>query len=225
MRLEELLGLDKPPIAIAFLDEVPPGLERVATAEAAGCGYWRRAQDGAAFYTEAADHKGCPVGAHTHGVPLDADDTARLSGLLGTMIGLEYLREAELPAIPRRDGAWRFVAYAPLGEAPFAPDVVLVRADVRRLMLLAEAAAAVGVAAAAPTMGRPTCAVIPLALSSQRTSASFGCVGNRVYTGLGDGEGWFAVPASALAAVEERLGAVVRANEALARLHEERARG
>ncbi len=48
---------------------------------------------------------------------------------------------------------------------------------------------------------------------------SLGCIGNRVYTGLADGEGYVALPAAAIEAVAARLGTLARANEELEKLH------
>jgi len=109
--------------------------------------------------------------------------------------------------------------YAPLDRAPVAPDVVLVRGNARQLMLLAEASQSAGLAGAGPTMGRPTCAVLPEAINTARTSASFGCIGNRVYTGAGDDEAYFAIPGAQLAAVEEKLAVIVHANQELEKFH------
>jgi len=72
-------------------------------------------------------------------------------------------------------------------------------------------------------MGRPTCAVVPEAINAGRTSASFGCVGNRVYTGAADDEGYFAIPGAQLPIVEQKLAVVVRANEELEKFHRARA--
>ena len=110
-RLEELLALSVRPIAIAFLAQAPAGLARIARAAPASCSYWRRAADGEAFYTEAADYLGCAVGAHTHGVPTSPDlKQADLMALIGTMVGLEYLAMDEVPGIriarSRRASAW-----------------------------------------------------------------------------------------------------------------------
>ena len=101
--------------------------------------------------------------------------------------------------------------------------VVLVRGNARQLMLLAEAAQAADVAGSGPTMGRPTCAVLPEAINSARTAASFGCIGNRVYTGADDGEAYFAIPGAKLGAVEEHLAVIVRANQELEKFHQGRA--
>jgi uncharacterized protein (DUF169 family) len=223
-RLEELLDLATAPVAIGFLAAPPAGLPRVSKASAASCAYWRRAADGEAFYTEAADHVGCAIGAHTHGVPTTKDQKAALMEVIQTMVGLEYLSMDEVPQIPHREVREDFgvVAYAPLGAATFAPDLVLVRGDVRQLMLLAEAAQAAGLGSGAPTMGRPTCAILPQALQSARSAASFGCVGNRVYTGAGENEGYYAIPGAALAAIEAKLTIVSHANAELAKFHEAR---
>ena len=68
--------------------------------EPAGCGYWRRAAAGEVFFTVADDHKRCPVGAHTHNVPLSASEQQELMGLVQTMVGLSYLKMEEVPQIP-----------------------------------------------------------------------------------------------------------------------------
>jgi len=221
--LEQLLELRAPPVAIAFRPSPPDGVAHVARREPAGCGYWRRAAAGEVFYTDADDHKGCPVGAHTHAVALNADEAGELQGLVQTMVGLEYLKMDEVPQIPTRKEPFAYAVYAPLDRSPLPPDVVLVRGNARQLMLLAEAAQSAGVSGATPTMGRPTCAVLPEALNAQKTSASFGCIGNRVYTLLDDNEAYFAIPGGALIAVEERLRVIVRANQALEQFHRERA--
>src|SRR5438128_12247305 len=173
--LEKLLDLRSSPVAIAFRASAPEGVSRVSQSEPAGCGYWRRAASGEVFFTEPADHKSCPVGAHTHHVELTPAEEKELEGLVGVMVGLEYLKPSDVPQIPTLKETFRGAVYAPLAQAPVPPDVLLVRGNARQLMLLAEAAQAAGVSGAGPTMGRPTCAVLPEAVGSQKTSASFGC--------------------------------------------------
>src|SRR5205814_7461687 len=137
----------------------------------------------------------------------------------------EYLKMEDVAGIPTRTQPFGVAVYAPLDRAPLPPDVVLVRGNARQLMLLAEAAQAAGVAGETPTMGRPTCAVIPDAMNRARTGASFGCVGNRVYTQLADSEAYYAIPGSALDAVAERLRVMVHANAELEKFHRARAQG
>jgi uncharacterized protein (DUF169 family) len=221
--LAELLQLESAPVAIAFVDAPPAGVSRVAASEPAGCGYWRRAAEGEVFFTTAEDHKCCPVGAHTHNVPLTASEQAELMGLVNTMVDLSYLRMADVPKIPQRRAPFQTAVYAPLSHAPVPPDVVLVRGNARQLMLLAEAAESAGIAGATPAMGRPTCAVLPESINSDRTAVSFGCVGNRVYTEASDNDAYFAIPGPQLASLEKSLAVIVQANEALKAFHESRA--
>src|SRR5688500_2905494 len=223
--LTDLLRLDSPPVAITFLDVAPPDIPHVSAVEPAGCGYWRRAAAGEVFFTIADDHKGCPVGAHTHNVALSPAEQQELSALVQTMIGLSYITMEEVPQIPTRRTPLRVAVYAPLAATPLPPDVVLVRGNARQLMLLAEAAQAAGVAGTGGIMGRPTCAVVPEAINAMRTAASFGCIGNRVYTGADDADAYFAIPGAHLTAVEEHLSVIVRANHELEKFHQARAHG
>lgn len=221
--IAELLHLTSSPVAILFIDAAPDGVKHVEAVEAASCGYWRRAAEGEVFYTVADDHKRCPVGAHTHNVTLSDAERDELMGLVGTMVGLQYLKIEEVPLIPTRKTPLKVAVYAPLGAAPLPADVVIVRGNARQLMLLAEAAQSAGVAGTGPAMGRPTCAVIPEAVNANLTSASFGCVGNRVYTGAADTDAYFAIPGDRLAAVERSLATIVRANNELQKFHRARA--
>jgi uncharacterized protein (DUF169 family) len=220
--IQELLGLTLAPVAIAFRDSAPAGIPRIPSPAPAGCGYWRLAAEGHIFYTEASDHYTCPVGAHTHGVDLPLLVEMELNGLVQTMVGMQYIKLAEIPMIPRRNSPLRVALYAPLVQATFTPDVVLVRGTVKQLMLLAEAAQATGVAGGGATLGRPTCAVVPESLQSGKTATSFGCVGNRVYTGLGDDEGYYAIPGAKVAEVASQLAVITEANRQLEKFHRAR---
>ena len=221
--LGELLHLDSAPVAIAFVEAAPSGVPHVSALEPAGCGYWRRAAEGQVFFTVADDHKRCPVGAHTHNVPLSPEEQQELMGLVQTMVGLSYLKMEEVPQIPTRKTPLQVAVYAPLARTPVAPDVVLVRGNAQQLMLLSEAAQAAGVAGSHATMGRPTCAVLPESINSARTAASFGCIGNRVYTGAGDNDAYYAIPGEHLGAIENSLAVIVRANLELEKFHRARA--
>jgi uncharacterized protein (DUF169 family) len=129
------------------------------------------------------------------------------------MITLGYIRAEEVPGIPRRDGGFGVAVYAPLAEAQGEPDVVIIAGNARQVMLLAEAAGAAGL------MGRPTCAALPQAMKTGQAVASLGCIGNRVYTGLGDDELYFAVPGRQLTALTEKLATIVHANSELEKYH------
>jgi uncharacterized protein (DUF169 family) len=220
--LSGLLGLEPAPVAIAFRPAPPAEVRRLERPGAAGCSYWRLASEGRVFYTEAEDHYNCPVGSYTHGVTLPADRAKELEGVVGTMVGLQYIRMEEVPTLPRRTGPFGVAIYAPLADSPVEPDVVLVRGNARQIMLVAEAARAAGVGHDGPALGRPACAMIPEAIQAARGNTSLGCIGNRVYTGLGDGELYFTIPGAALTAVVEKLATIVHANRELEQYHEAR---
>jgi uncharacterized protein (DUF169 family) len=140
-----------------------------------------------------------------------------------TMVGLQYIRMEEVAALPRRTDPFRVAVYAPLAEAPVPPDVVLVRGRARQIMLVAEAARAAGLAGDAAAMGRPACAMIPAVLAGPGGGVtSLGCIGNRVYTGLGDDELYFTIPGARVGDVVERLEIVLHANRELEKYHEGR---
>ena len=139
------------------------------------------------------------------------------------MTGLGYLRMeevAKIPQLPRTPGV---VIYAPLGATPVDLDVVLFAGRPGRLMLLQEAALRAGVGAPMSALGRPTCMALPAALT-QGLVASSGCIGNRVYTDLGDDELYVAVAGRDLARVAAEAETIAAANAALREHHEQRRR-
>lgn len=221
-KLESLLGLQRHAISISFLDALPEGVNRVKSSGPASCSFWKQASEGDVFYTTAEDHVNCTIGAYTHGAPLSSEKAAELQSTIGQMIGLGYLRSEEVESIPHRTQPLNVAVYAPLAQSPFAPDVVLVRGNAKHLMLLTEAAMAAGIGPEGSIIGRPTCAFIPAAIQSGNTVPSLGCIGNRVYTDLGDDELYFAIPGSRVAELTAELEKIVGANSALETFHKER---
>ena len=221
--LTRLLSLSSPPIAIAFVETPPAGIERIERSGPASCDYWRQAAEGRTFFTVADDHKACPIGAHTHHVVTSPEEQQQLMGLIQNMVGLSYIKMEEVPAIPRRAEPFKTAVYSPLSAAALPPDVVLVRGNARQLMLIAEAAQLAGIAGVGPAMGRPTCAVLPAAINSQTVAASFGCIGNRVYTGATENDAYVAIPGKHLGALVDSLRTILHANAALEQFHRERA--
>src|SRR5262245_34106835 len=221
-QMKGLLGLELPPVAVTFMPSAPAGVSRIGAAAPSSCTYWKRAADGQTFYTEASDHYNCPVGAYTHGVDLPTAQMQELQGIVGTMVQLGYIRSEEVPGIPRRQERFGVAVYAPLQKARSEPDIVLIRGNARQVMLLQEAAQAAGVGSGGAMMGRPTCAALPAAMQSERAVASLGCIGNRVYTSLGDDELYFALPGKHVPARVEKLAVIVNANRELEKYHQAR---
>lgn len=220
-RMAKALGLQKRPVAVKFLDAAPAGIEKFTGMEPSGCSFWRLAAAGRTFYTVPSDHYNCPIGSYTHGIPLPPERAKELEQTLGLMAQIGYIKMEEVPGIPRLEKAPRAVAYAPLGNSPMDPDVVLFAGLASQVMLLQEAAMRAGCAAAIPVLGRPTCMALPAAMAHGSVVSS-GCIGNRVYTGLREGEMYVVIPGKDLARVADALATVVSANSQLAEYHQSR---
>src|SRR5262245_40478954 len=137
--LQELLALKTSPVALTFGETALANLPRAASGPS-GCSYWKRAAEGQSFYTEAADHYNCPIGAYTHGIDMPPTQMQELQGVVNLMISLGYFRGEEVSRIPRREERFGVAVYQPLADATETPDVVLVRGNAKQVMLLEEAA-------------------------------------------------------------------------------------
>jgi uncharacterized protein (DUF169 family) len=208
------LSLARRPVAVTFLDAVPAGIEKFSGTEPAGCSFWRLAAAGRTFYTVSADHFNCAVGAYTHNVPLPPDRVGETEATLGWMFDLGYVRPEEVPSIPRLPKESAAIVFAPLGDAPVAPSVVIFSCKTTAAMLLNEASVRAGASSPLPLMGRPSCMALPAALA-QGTVSSLGCIGNRIYADLPADEIYIVVPGAKLNAVWDALGVIASANAAL----------
>ena len=217
------LGLDRPPVALAFLDAVPPGVLTADRLEPSACTFWRQAEQGV-FYVEAARHLECPVGAMTMGFELPAEREPEAQQLVGMMVDLQYLSLEEVQHLPSVKKPHRGVLYGPLAQFPVEPDVVLVIATPRQGMLLAEASESVTLRAAPalPTMGRPACAAVAWSANDGNVTLSLGCIGARTYVEVPDDRAITVLPGTILDRVTERLGVLANANRELAAFHEGR---
>ena len=220
-QFQQVLNLSRRPVAVSFRDEVPAAVSKFSGSEPAGCSFWRLAGAGHSFSTAPEDHYNCPVGSYTHNIPLPESRAQELPSILGTMTSLGYLKMEEVPGIPVLKKSPKNILFAPLGETAVDPDVVLFVTTPGKLMLLEEAALRAGVASKLPLLARPTCMAIPAALEYGMVTSA-GCIGNRVYTNLGEGELYAALPGSALELVAQELQTIVSANQTLEQFHRER---
>jgi uncharacterized protein (DUF169 family) len=216
-QLTTALGLTRRPVAIAFRESPPAGVEALAGTQPSGCSFWRLAASGQVFYTVPSDHYNCPVGSYTHNIQLPKEREPELMNTLTLMVNVGYLKMDEVPAIPRLPKTPAVTIYAPLATTPVEPDAVIVSGTPGRLMLLHEAATRAE-KTPLPMLGRPTCMAIPAALSSG-VASSLGCVGNRIYTGIADDEFYSVIAGKDLAAVVAQIETITSANAALADYH------
>lgn len=217
--LTESLNLTQPPVAVAFVDEVPAGVQTYAGTVPAGCRFWQEAATHV-FATLPQQHDLCSIGMYTHhledgpGVATDLQDALKVMGDLG------YVRPEDMPFIPVLERASKAVVYGPLASIPVEPDAVLlfVRAD--QTLILSEASQQLE-NGLPPALGRPACGVIPQAVNTGRTALSLGCCGARAYLDVLKPEvALYAIPGPKLAAFTERVAELSKANFILTRFHE-----
>lgn len=213
-RFAAQIRLARRPVAVAFLDSPPTGVQKFSGTEPSGCSFWRLAAEGRVFYTVPENHFNCAVGAYTHNIALSPERQKETEQTLRMMFDLDYVNPQEIPQIPRLAKAPAAILYAPLGDSPVTPDVVLFACKPTAAMLLNEAANRSGIEGGAPTLGRPTCMALPAALQ-RGAILSLGCIGNRVYTGLGEDEVYFVLRGEHLQTVASALTTIKSANDAL----------
>jgi uncharacterized protein (DUF169 family) len=220
-QLSSELGLTRRPVAIAFPDTPPAGVSKFKGSVPSGCSFWRLASDGRVFFTLPGDHYNCPIGSYTHDIPLPPNRANELGATLGLMADIGYLRMDEVAGIPVLPKTPAVIVYAPLGDTPVDPDVVIFVCSAACLMLLHEAAISAGVAANSNILGRPTCMAVPAAFAGGIV-VSAGCVGNRVYTDLGEGELYVTLAGTDLPRLADKARTIAAANAKLRDYHQAR---
>jgi uncharacterized protein (DUF169 family) len=219
-KLQRMLESSRHPVAVIYADEPPAGVPLFEGSQPSSCSFWRLAAEGRSFSTVPTDHFNCPVGSYTHKT-ITPERMPELEQTLDLMAGIGYIRMEEIPGVFQLPATPKFIVYAPLGQTPAAPSVVLVAGKPGRVMLLAEAAMRAGAFAKLPLLGRPTCMALPAALA-QGAVTSAGCIGNRVYTEIGDEEMYVVVRGADLEAVSSEMDTIHSANQILTRHHRER---
>jgi uncharacterized protein (DUF169 family) len=198
---EEIPRIVKPgrrAVTVSFRDSEPADVEKFAGTEPSGCSFWRLAAEGKTFYTVPENHFNCAVGVYTHNIALSPEREKETEQTLKMMFDLGYVKQEEVPQIPRLAKGPKAIVYSPTGDAHGEPDVVLFAVK----------------PAGAPALGRPTCMALPASLQ-HGTITSLGCIGNRVYTGLAEDEMYVVFPGKDLASVVDALQTIGSANVAL----------
>jgi uncharacterized protein (DUF169 family) len=219
-KIQGMLGSTRRPIAVTFLDAPPEGVAKFGGSEPSSCSFWRIAAGGRTFYTVASDHLNCPVGGYTHNT-LPPDRMPELQQTLSLMSDLGYIRMEEIPGVFHLATAPQVVLYAPLGDTPVPPSVVLVSGLPGRVMMLSEAANRAGASSHLPLLGRPTCMAIPASLANGAVLSS-GCIGNRVYTEIGDDELYVVLRGADLDRIAAEIATIQSANQILTGYHQDR---
>jgi uncharacterized protein (DUF169 family) len=219
-KITHALG-DLRPVAVAYLEALPEGVARFEGTVPSGCSFWSLAAKGRSFCTVPGDHFNCPIGSYTHSIDLPPERSGELEQTLALMTSVGYVRMEEIPAIPRLPRPPAFTYYAPLATTVVEPDVVIFAGRPSRLMRLQEASARAGAASQLPLLGRPTCMALPAAMMHGSVMSS-GCIGNRVYTDLGEDELYLMIPGARLMEVADQAAVIASANDTLEQYHKQR---
>lgn len=215
-RLGSLLEMSKPAVAIAFdpSDAELAALERSSDSVPSSCSFWTKALD-RAFYTTPAQHQSCSVGAVTHGYrPVVDARTGCGCDDIDLMVRVGWVTEENLkglPSIPMNKE--RKIAYAPLAQCPFDPDVVLLFASSKQAMMIMEAAA-LPTSWSSVVTGKPACQGLPLSLDG-KIVVGLGCTASRIRAGYSDNEIVVTIPAKGLEGFITRLESVAKADSAM----------
>lgn len=186
----------------------------------AGCLFWQEAFNGP-IQTTAQDHESCAIGIYTHNLA-DAppDYEQQLGAAMGVLGELQYVRPADMSNIPVAKESSKYVVYAPLAQAGEAPAVVLLFANARQGLIVAEAVQQVE-GAWPVVLGRPACGVIPHTMNTGRAAMSLGCCGARAYLdAMTDDVAIWSLPGSRIGEYVDRIAALSKANDVLGRFHQ-----
>jgi uncharacterized protein (DUF169 family) len=226
-RLAGALHLAQPPVAMAFRDDGVEGVEAFDAPMSeptpdgrsgrvpAGCVFWIRAAT-STFNTSPADHGNCSVGRLTHGLA-SLDEVAGNEDV-ATLLGSGWVTPEAVGAIPTVSTRAEVIAYGPLGEAPFAADVVLLRVNGRQLMVLSDAVPGMRIE------GKPQCHIVALAKERGEVAASVGCALSRARTGMRPDEMTVALPGTRLAEVVDAVERTAMVDSVVAKYAAEDAR-
>ncbi len=215
-QLVQDLELKSTPVQISYLDAAPAGVEKHPGGAPSVCTFFAEGQS-KPFYADLAAHEACEIGAFVLGVPPQGELGGRLMSTIGMMQKEGYLHPGEEAKVPHNATPPKFVAYGPLGSLPVPPTTVLLFAPARSAMVALEAAPEGPV----PMNGRPMCAIVPTLNQGAKVALSPGCVGSRIYTGMGDDRMVVGIRGDHLSAYAAQVRKVRHAND-LVRAEDER---
>jgi uncharacterized protein (DUF169 family) len=185
--ISSAFGLDISPIAMAFVDNQPQGVETMEEEVPSFCTFWRMAEK-KSFYAPANKHYNCPIGAMVLGFEMPKEVQDQLGGLVKKMCECSYLSEDEPANIPTITEKKAGVVYGPLKDFPVAPQLILMWLKPSQAMIYNEVLGCCKWSGSMDSMalGRPACAVIPTTLNKSPFGMSLGCTGMRTFTEVSD---------------------------------------
>ena len=211
-KLEELLDLEYPAVAVKLAkskEEIPEGYKEIED-EIRHCEMVQLARkEGKKFYATLDKHA-CKGGAYALGILQDPPEplaTGKLYHKLGNFESEEAARRT-VEAIPRVEEKIYASVYAPLSDADFEPDAILVITTPKKVLRLVQALLyKEGGRFQGDFSGiQSLCADAVAAVKVRgRANATLGCNGSRKYARIEDGEMIFAFPPSDLENIVKAL--------------------
>ena len=210
------LDLDPPPVALAFVDEPPEGIDTIRADLPSSCSFWRRAEQ-EVFYAPAEAHFNCPVGAMVMGFELPQPVANELQQLVSSMCYCGYIASDEPAHIPAVQSRPKGIVYGPLDAFSLRADAVVCWLNPMQAMIWNEACgeARWDRSVSAPVTGRPACAALPAGIHPNRPVLSFGCMGMRTFTDVAGDRMLATIPGALLAEFASKLQAMRSANDAM----------
>ena len=115
--LVQSLGLSRPAIGLAFVDEPPASVGRPDGVVPSACTFWRMAER-EVFYAAEEEHFNCPTGVMTMGFQVPGERREEAEAIINTRCELEYFDPEEASALPSVSGARKGIVYGPLARMP-----------------------------------------------------------------------------------------------------------
>jgi len=206
--MKEILGLRYSPIAIKFMKELPPHLEKFAKKPMRACQMLMEAKHGnTAVLTP--ENTSCPAAmAAFNFAPLpEKISSGKMLCNLGLFLSEEAGRKT-MKEIPRLKEQIRAVLAMPLEKADFEPDVVVIedKAEIIMWLLLADIYREGGRHSLSTSVIQACCVdVTAYVYLHGKTNASFGCYGCREASDLKDDEAMIGIPYNRFEAIEEAI--------------------
>ena len=191
--INEKLGLEREPVAVKFVkteEDIPQGIEKVAK-KARHCEFVTRAAAGETFYAS-AEEQACKGGSSAMGLeprPPKVESGEFYYGL-GRFDSVETSKKV-VDSLPKVDEENFALLYAPLKDADFVPDTLIIIAKPIAGMKTAQAIVYnTGERAQANFAGiQSLCAdAVAGTYTTGKPNATLGCDGSRGYAGIKDDE-------------------------------------
>jgi len=191
--LKERLGLEKSPVAIKFIlreEDIPEGIEKIDE-NIRHCEMVQRAAQGEIFYATAEEQM-CKGGASAIGL-METPEKIKTGEFYQSLGRFKSLGSAKrtMESIPKIDPMMKAIIYAPLEEAKFDPDVIVVIGNPAQAMKLAQAMVYTrgGRVEASFSGIQSICAdAVAGPFVNNAANITLGCSGSRQYAGIKEDE-------------------------------------